>query len=127
MNRILLFFVIAVTTLACSSCVQRTGVSYQQTAWKTESFLQAMPGNDLFALKRVRTEDGTNFRFNEGSPSKANHIFPTQVLVKIRLLDEGADSGMKVIARKRGLFFDSSDRITASKWKERILDSLYKN
>lgn len=117
----------AAVFLFCSSCVDSTGIPYQQAARGTEAYLQGLPPKDLFGMKRSRSEEETSFQFNEGPPSKSNHIFPTRVRVKIRPLDGETDSVMKVTAHDRGLFLDSNNQAAALHWKSQILGSISQN
>ncbi len=120
MIRIPSIFGMAGCALFLPNCVETTGVPYERITRKTESFLRGLPREELFALKRVRLDSGTSFRFNRGPATKGNHIFPTQVKVDILPREQGDNSVLKVSAYERGLFFKRKRRAVASPWMGRL-------
>lgn len=118
----LLFFIpVALLTGGCATRGTPTGLSYQDTVQKVDTFLAARVNHGIFFYKKETTPTHTVFRFIEGSARrKVDVICPLRITVTVRPARGGSTAAFDVTAIQQGLKLTKAEPQTAWRWQQTL-------
>ena len=126
MNHFRLLF-LALFSGVLASCSKSVEMPYSEAVRKTGDFLSAKPRTEIFSLKKLKSENSVTWSFCEGPFTKSAMILPLEVKAVFTPTRGGTATGLRVTARKRGLFFSDNRSKTASKWSDAFIHFLEAN